>query len=292
LLDKDGGFGRHRQSLQHLARTTTGEGPVEAFLRTLMSPAVCWELHQGCAVGDWDHVRRTSVRLRRDWLRARPGPVLRRRLVNGALQGSTKPLVAARRRGVSVVLLGPDGAGKSTTAAAFATTYPFGAAHLYGGHYGRPLRIPPGVPGLGLAVRLARQLRTDAVATGHRLRGRVAVYDRHAYDAMVRPAGPTGRRARVRRRLLSRLALTPDLVVVLDASPELLFRRSGEHSVEQLAQQRGGYLDLAAALPHAVVVDAHHDPEQVRRDVTSAVWRRQVAAWSRPARRGPRRVKS
>jgi thymidylate kinase len=122
------------------------------------------------------------------------------------------------------------------------------------------------------------------VALHHRLRGRLVVWDRHAWDARL-PSERTQPRARVRRWVLAHAALSPQLCVVLDADAEVLHRRSGEHDVPWLDRQRQAYLDLARRLGDAVVVDAHADPDLVRREVTAAVWRRYGDVWGRRGRR-------
>lgn len=279
LLDKGGDVGRHAGALRTGSEAATADGPVPELLAMLDGPWDAAKLRSIARSGDWQAFSRAAGPLRRAWTRSSRPAVLQRRVLNASLQGSTKIWVALRRRGISVVLLGPDGAGKSTAAAAVVQSWPTPARRLYGGHYGRRLPVPEGVPGLGLAARLLVQVGNECAAAAHRWRGRLVVHDRHAYDARRRMPGSDS--PRPGRWLLGHLCWPPGLVVVLDAPADELFRRSGEHSAAALEEQRRGYLDLAARCSSSSVVDASGSAERVRRDVTRAVWARQVDAWRR-----------
>jgi thymidylate kinase len=96
------------------------------------------------------------------------------------------------------------------------------------------------------------------------------IFDRHPYDARLadRPAGSS----RLRRAILGHALPAPDAVVVLDAPAELLYARKPEHPLERVRAQRSAYLDLAARLPHALIVDVTGPLDDVARTVTAAVW--------------------
>jgi thymidylate kinase len=182
---------------------------------------------------------------------------------------------------VSVALLGPDGAGKSTLAAALTETPALRARSVYAGLYGAATPRPPvPAPGLRLALRLARLWRLRARAACWRLRGRVVVFDRHGLDAAVAAARPGGTATRLRRRLLAGALPRPDVLVVLDAPAEVLLARKGEHDLATLEAQRDRYRALAARRA-AALVDATADADVVRREVTDVVWRRWTAGWRR-----------
>jgi thymidylate kinase len=55
----------------------------------------------------------------------------------------------------------------------------------------------------------------------------------------------------------------PDLVIFLDAEPEVLFARKGEGTLELLAQRRADYLQLRDVVPAFEVVDASQPLERV-----------------------------
>lgn len=161
-----------------------------------------------------------------------------------------------RRRGIAVALLGPDGAGKSTLAASLLGALPseFPGRSLYAGPYPKTGHQRHLFPGGATATVVARLTRTRAIAAWHRWAGRDVIFDRHPYDALLAPAGNSGRAA-TRRAIIGRTGLTPDLIIVLDAPAEVLYQRKGEHNRHQLAEQRQRYLTFAAARPNAMVLD-------------------------------------
>ena len=152
-------------------------------------------------------------------------------------------------RGISVALLGPDGAGKTTLATSLieALRRDGDVRSIYAGPY------PKGA-GSATAGVIGRLTRARVRARWHRARGRCVVFDRHPYDTLVAPPSPR-RRTRARRAVIARTGAPPDLLLILDAPAETLYRRKGEHDVAQLEEQRGRYRDLARANPRAVVID-------------------------------------
>jgi hypothetical protein len=158
------------------------------------------------------------------------------------------------RRGLTVALLGPDGAGKSSLATRLGQGGPMSRRTVYLGLYGGPRHVARGpgvagrparsrIPGLGLARRLTAMWRGWLAGWWQARRGRLVIFDRHPYDARLadRPAGSS----RLRRAILGHALPAPDAVVVLDAPAELLYARKPEHSIERVEAQRAAYLDLA-----------------------------------------------
>jgi len=175
--------------------------------------------------------------------------------------------------GICVALLAPDGAGKSTLAAELAHGWPGPGWTTHLGLYPSGERRIA-VPGLRLAVRIARLWRGYALGRWWRARGGLVVFDRYPYEALLAPTVHTSLPNRLRRAVLSRSLPAPDLVVILDAPGEVLAARKDEHSAAELEDQRQAYRALASALPTPVaVVDAARPLADVRRDVADAVWR-------------------
>jgi thymidylate kinase len=109
---------------------------------------------------------------------------------------------------------------------------------------------------------LAEMWYRQAVATWHKRRGTIVVFDRHVVlDYAHAPRPP----------LLARLYPKPDLVVLLDAPAEVLHARKPEGSLERLRRRRDEYLALKEHLAEAVVVDAALPAGEVSAAVAAAV---------------------
>ncbi|MDQ2695164.1 MAG: hypothetical protein M3Z21_07270 [Pseudomonadota bacterium] len=291
LLDK-GRFseaqGRRLAELAALidARPLWGRRLTGRLERHLGSDFAWTAVRQRIAADDWQWFlqRREAVRQRLFRLH---------RLRNGACLAGTwlmwrsRPLLhLLRRRGLTVALLAPDGAGKSTLAQALRDDGFLRARLIYMGTNPRAggVGLPAGawLAGrrrqgsvsarlLGFPHRLAQQWLRCAVGLYHKGRGRFVVFDRYVYDGLLAPASRSlGRR--LRRGLLLGTCPAPDLVVMLDAPGEVLHRRKGEHSPAVLERQRQIFLSLQDRLAGMVVVDAGLPPPQVRREVLGHIW--------------------
>lgn len=107
-------------------------------------------------------------------------------------------------------------------------------------------------------------------------RGHVVLYDRH-FALDFAPELTEGRLEtfdrRLQRWLLTRLYPLPDLVIFLDAPGEVLYRRKGESSPEELERRRRAFLRQAERLPAVVRVDATRPLEDVYAEVRRHVFR-------------------
>ena len=176
--------------------------------------------------------------------------------------------------GVSLAVLGPDGAGKTTLVDGLRDEIPLAVSVRYLGVF----RVDPNepvwqrIPGVGLGLKLATLRSRSTKAAVDQRRGRVVLYDRHVVDALLRPGKPTFR-ARISYALLLRSCPAPDVFVVLDAPGQLMFDRKGEHTPEILEERRQRYLELRERYDNVVVVDATQSAEAVRHEVEGLVWR-------------------
>jgi thymidylate kinase len=177
------------------------------------------------------------------------------------------------RRGVSVALLAPDGAGKSALSESLENALFFSVRRFYLGLEGGPFRntgkgrVPLG----GFFRRLVHVWGTYLRARYHQTRRRCVIFDRYPYEALLPAPAGTGRLSRWRRGILGHALPAPDLVVVLDAPGDVLHRRKAEHTPERLERDRAGYRELARRF-RGVVVDAVRTPDEVRREVVDAIW--------------------
>jgi thymidylate kinase len=193
--------------------------------------------------------------------------------------------------GLNVVLLGPDGAGKSSVIAALGSKLigPFSRSvchgfapsllqHLRQGN--RSTSEPHALPARSFLTSLIRAafwfvyytfgyvMRHLALA-----RSTLVLNDRHFVDILVDPkryryGGPLWL-----LRLIWRVIPRPDLVVLLDASPEVLQARKQEVSFAETARQRRAYLSLVRSMGNGHVVDATQSLDQVTRDVSDIILR-------------------
>lgn len=213
---------------------------------------------------------------------------------------------------ITVALVGPDGAGKSTISAALEhEPLPAPVKRIYMGVNleASGLMLPTtrlalavkrargGTPdmtaawsrtgggdrvagrasraalrGVRLSLWLAEEWFRQLVATWHRMRGAVVVFDRHfVADYVLDDSSPASASEAVHRWLLRHAYPKPDLVICLDAPGEVLHRRKQEATVEWLERRRRQYLALGGTVPHFEVVDVDRPLDVVVKDVARTV---------------------
>jgi thymidylate kinase len=87
-------------------------------------------------------------------------------------------------------------------------------------------------------------------------RSTLVLFDRYYHDLLVdarryRYGGPLWLIL-----LVSRLIPRPDLVILLDASPEVLYARKQDATFAEVSRQREAYLEVVKGLSHGHIVDA------------------------------------
>jgi thymidylate kinase len=245
--------------------------------------------------GDWEPVRRLQGPL---GVEARRRAILRHpwRAFGNWLRhmGYRMKRVCRPEGGLDVIFLGVDGAGKSSViqglreqlAGAFArsTCYSFPPAVL-----GRLLRRREGPPTLPHAepprAFLASAMRAVCYwfvysTFGYYVnihpalaRSTLVLHDRHLVDGLVDPrryryAGSPGL-----LRLIWRLVPKPDLIILLDAAPEVLQARKQELPFDEMVRQRAAYFSLVGTMPYGHVVDVARPLHQVVGDVNDIILR-------------------
>jgi serine acetyltransferase/thymidylate kinase len=225
-------------------------------------------------------------------------PRLRRALGRSAPFSFAGALGELRRRvervlrptGMTVAVIGPDGSGKSSVielvlaglAPAFrGTRYLHLRPRVVGGGRAssRPATAPHALPPRGRVASVAKlvHMLLDYVA-GYALRvwpltrrSTLVVFDRYYRDLLVDPrryryGGPMSL-----ARWAAKCVPGPDLWVLLDAPGDVLQARKSEVSAEESARQRQSYLELAAHLWNAAVVDATQELPLVAVEVEAAI---------------------
>jgi hypothetical protein len=128
---------------------------------------------------------------------------------------------------------------------------------------------------IGLTNQIAEEWFRQAVVSLHRLRGRTVLLDRHfvadyILDIVDTPSNAPWRR-RVHAYVLKRFYPKPDLVIYLDAPPEVLLERKQEGTLDSLERMRQEYLKVRDIVPAFAVVDASQPLKKVIAEVTTLV---------------------
>lgn len=182
-------------------------------------------------------------------------------------------------QGLHVVLLGPDGVGKSTVieglTGAFSAIFPGGVkTDTPAGLVNRPQaasgrphdKTPRGLVGSiakaiywflyytpGYYLTVSPGLRKDSLHISHR----------YLIDALVDPKRYRYGGPRWLLRLAWKLAVKPDLIILLDAPAETIQARKREVAAEETARQCEAYRALVGALPQGRIVDATQSVDRV-----------------------------
>jgi thymidylate kinase len=283
ILEKGFVAERHAVFLQALVDRARDDSPFGAFVASILPH-------------DWDPARVRSVVRAGGWGDlVHLGTAMRRRLWRRDVLGTTGRVVVRsiqrglgfgrlllRRWGVSVALLGPDGAGKTTLAAAIAADFGLPVRRIYMGMWSDSQRGVTGrIPGLAILARPFAAWRKAFVGEYHRAYGRLVIFDRYTYDALIPPRGRLVRLKRLYFWFLAHAAPAPQMVIVLDAPGELLFARKGEFDPARLEEDRRQFRALGDRIDSLTVVDAARPPDVIRAEVTDLIWQRYLDAGTR-----------
>ncbi len=281
-LDKRRFSPDHCRELVRLLGSVPDRERLDRLLAEAWGPSLTTErLSALVAAGQWSTLLAERGRVARRLFWTAPAGTAARAVGHRLLRKLDRILPRLRGRLPRVAVLAPDGAGKTTLVGALVKDFFLPVRPIYMGLYGASGRRQTGVPGAGLALSLARQWWRYSQAFYHGLRGRLVVFDRYTYDALVGARQREGLHQRLRRWLLAHACPAPDLVVILDAPGSVLAARKPEHTAALLEQRRQRLLALEPRLGRCAVVDATAAPAEVRRKVTGLIW--QVLICTSPA---------
>jgi thymidylate kinase len=278
LLDRGAVAAHYRAPLRELARSSDDSalGPdVLAAGGSTTAPAA---FAAAARSGDWEQLEALGERLVADLRRRRPVAERSPAAAAGLAALARKPLLLRRRRGISVALLGPDGVGKSTVAAAVASAFPLESRVIYMGLW---KATGSRAPGLGAAaVRPLRIWRRYLLGQYHQLRGRLVIFDRYVHEAQLPPKPPFAGLKKPYFWLLAHAVPRAGATVVLDAPGAVAYGRKHESLPAESEEERRVYRRLAGSVPGVEIVDASRELAAVRAEVTAIVWRGLACRWA------------
>ena len=280
LLDKRRVAEHHLGRLRAMAAAAP-DSPLAASLCSAAGPEFAVsDFVDAVVAGDDGSLVELAGRLTSQLRRRRPLPERLRVLRSGVARTLQKPLLLRRRKGVSLALLGPNGVGKSTAAAALQQSLPFDLRIVYLGLWKASAK-PRGrvAAALEVAGRPWRIWLRYLTAQYHQFRGRVVVFDRYVYEAHMPSRPPLLLAKRAYHLFLAHAVPRPCAAVVLDVSGDIAYGRKQENPPEELEAERCVYTELTRRVRFIELVDASADAATVRAEITTIVWRELVLRW-------------
>lgn len=191
--------------------------------------------------------------------------------------------------GLHVVFLGIDGTGKSTIltkvqhdiAPAFRNVRMFHFRPFFGKRQGhssenRHPHLQPRRGRLSSLGKIVWYLLDHTVGYivfvfSYLIRSTLVLFDRHFYDIIVDPQRYRYNGPRWLANFLAKFIPRPDLIFLLDASPQVINARKQEISITEMIRLREAYLQFSNDFENTHVVDVSKTTEEVEREVTNII---------------------
>lgn len=246
-------------------------------------------INRMAAANDWKEMSICLESYREQLMRNTAESILQRGVssLKGALHFLGR---VAQPTGAWIAFIGPDGSGKSLVISrvgeqfepAFRGVQCFHMRPKFlsgGPKTGAPVTDPHGQPPRGYFASIVKLLYYAMdYLLGYvfhifpaLIRTRLILFDRYIYDFLVdtkrvRYGGPSWL-----LKVAARIVLCPNLVILLDAPAEVLWRRKREVSLDEVERQRIAYLNVAHTLPRAIVINGAQPIADVAHDVAEAI---------------------
>jgi len=129
--------------------------------------------------------------------------------------------------------------------------------------------------GIRIANLMAEEWFRQLVAWYYQVRGYIVIFDRHfffdyyAHHIVNNTEQSIGNR--IHGSMLKHIFPKPDLVICLDAPPEILFARKSEGTLELLEHRRREYLQMRDTVKQFVIVDATQSEDEVTKQVSDLI---------------------
>lgn len=276
----------HRARLVELAFVAQPAGPWGPFVNALCPKGWSPARIVACVQArDWSQLEGLPASMLEKW-REWKAPPLWQRIPRRGLQLLGALRNVWRQRGISVALLGPDGAGKSSLSENLQNSFIFPVRSIYMGLTGGMLPYVDALrlPWLVIPGRFAVFWYRYLLAKYHQARGRLVVFDRYIYDAFVPHPEQLSILRRFYRWLDGHACPAPDLLLVLSASGTVMYERKGEYTPEMLEDWRQHFLALQRRFSQVEVVDTMVSTEEVCAEATEHIWQRYVERWQMKTR--------